>query len=122
MGKVLIIDDEPSIGSFLAEIINRLGHQAVTATTAADTFAMLDQSAFQMIIADIKLPDAPNAHEWITALCNKAAGSPIVLISGAPSAELAEYASSKGILTFLSKPFELAFIKSMLKTMFSAPD
>jgi len=121
MGNVLIIDDEPAIGTFLAGMISRLGYQTVTAFTASESFEKLEHNDFQLIIADIRLPDAPDAHVWIKALSQKAAGRPVVLMSGAPSAELSAYASSNGVLTFLSKPFELAFIKSILKTIFDKP-
>ena len=118
MGNVLIVDDEPAIGAYLAKLIVRLGHQAVTTLNAAETFAKLDSEEIHLIIADIRLPDTPEPHEWIRQLCAKAAGRPVVLISGAPSNELSECATANGVLAFLSKPFELTFIKNILKTVF----
>jgi CheY-like chemotaxis protein len=118
MGAVLIIDDEVAIGTYLAKLIERLGHHAVTADTAAGARAKLDSEAVNLIIADIRLPDAPEPHEWIRQLCEQAAGRPVVLISGAPSAELLECAKANGVMAFLSKPFELTFIKNILQTVF----
>jgi len=118
MGNILIVDDEPAIGSYLTGLITGLGHRTVTAINASDMFEKLSHGDFQLIIADIRLPDAPDPYEWIQTLGQKAAGCPVVLMSGAPSAELSEFATANGILTFLSKPFELAFIKSILKTIF----
>ena len=73
MATVLIIDDEPAIGDYLARLINRMGHLAQTAQTAADAFAKIDASSFNLVIADIRLPDAPDALQWIRDI----AGSPI---------------------------------------------
>lgn len=118
MGNVLVVDDEPAIGSYLAKLIARLGHQAYTALNASETLEKLDREEIHLIIADIRLPDAPEPHEWIRLLSAKAAGRPIVLISGAPSNELSACATENGVLAFLSKPFELAFIKNILHTVF----
>lgn len=120
MGNVLIVDDEPAIGDYLARLITRLGHQAETTLNAADTLAKLDDGVFHLVIADIRLPDAPDAQAWVTGLCQKAKGIPVVLISGAPSAELDACAKANGVLAFLSKPFELAFVKNILQTVFAS--
>ena len=118
MGKVLIVDDESAIGDYLGRLISRLGHQAVTTVNAVDTLSKLEEGGYQLVIADIRLPDAPDAQVWICQLCEKAKGIPVVLISGAPSPELTECANKNSVLAFLSKPFELAFIKNILKTVF----
>ncbi len=115
MGNVLIIDDEPAIGDYLARLISRMGHQAQTAQTASDAFSKIEASAFNLVIADICLPDAPDALQWIEDIANKCAGVPLVLISGAPSSELDECAKDNGVLAFLSKPFELTFIRNILQ-------
>jgi DNA-binding NtrC family response regulator len=119
MGNVLIVDDEPAIGDYLARLITRLGHQAETTLNASDTLAKLEGGGFQLVIADIRLPDAPDARAWVDQLCTKAGDVPVVLISGAPSNELAECAREHGVAAFLSKPFELAFIKNILQTVFA---
>ena len=117
MGNVLIVDDEQAIGDYLARLITRLGHQAETTMNAADTLAKLDSGGFQLVIADIRLPDAPDAQAWVTGLCQKAKDIPVVLISGAPSAGWMT-AQSQRRAAFLSKPFELAFIKNILQNVF----
>ena len=110
--------DEQAIGDYLASLITRLGHQVEVTLNAADTLAKLGEGGFQLVIADIRLPDAPDAQAWVTGLCQKAGDIPVVLISGAPSAELDACAKANGVLAFLSKPFELAFIKNILQNVF----
>jgi len=118
MGNVLIVDDEPAIGTYLSRLIVGCGHQVEIALDASETLAKLSGGNFQLIIADIRLPDAPEPQQWIRKLCEQAKGTPVVLISGAPSNELSDCAAQNGVLAFLSKPFELAFIKNILKTVF----
>jgi len=120
MGNVLIVDDEPAIGAYLANVIASFGHKSVTTLNATDTLAQLDSGDFHLIIADIRLPDVTDPQTWISQLCEKAKGIPIVLISGDTSNELTESATANGVLAFLSKPFELAFIKNILKNVFNS--
>ncbi len=118
MGTVLIIDDEPAIRDYLAALIRRLGHETVTAATAAEGIEKLASPDCQLVIADIYLPDSPPAEEWIRQLAQAADVRPVVLISGAPSQALSECATACGITSFLSKPFELTFIRNILKKAF----
>ena len=118
MGNVLIIDDEPAIGDYLARLIIRMGHQTTTAVTAITALDKIDKATFNLIIADICLPDSPNPRDWITALTQKSKGIPIVLITGAPSEEINTYATEHGVSFFLSKPFELAFIRDIIEKVF----
>jgi len=118
MGNVLIIDDEPAIGDYLARLISRSGHQVVTVLNASAAFEKLADTQFQLVIADIRLPDAPDSEGWIRSLTQKSNGAPVVLISGAASDELNTCAQENGVLAFLSKPFELAFVRNILENVF----
>jgi DNA-binding NtrC family response regulator len=119
MGTVLIIDDESVIRDYLSTLIRRLGHDPVTASTAMDGLEMMADPGCQLVIADIFLPDSPPPEIWIRQLAQTAAGRMVVLISGAPSHELNECATACGITTFLSKPFELTFIRRILQKAFN---
>ena len=118
MPKVLIIDDEDAVRSYLASLIQRFGYKTETVATCADAIQKMEGSDIDMIIADIFLPDSPPQTEWIAQLKKSAAGRPLVIISGYPSEELVAAGDSEGVMAFLTKPFELAFIKSMLSSAF----
>lgn len=122
MGFVLIIDDESAVRDYLATLIRRLGYVSETAATAADGLDALARPECQLVIADIFLPDSPPPETWIRQLARTAASRRVVLISGAPTQELSECATACGVTTFLSKPFELAFIRGILKETFEAAE
>ena len=114
MAKILIIDDDEAVREYLATLVTRLHHEAYKAATCAEGLALLADPTVQVVIADIYLPDSPPLGEWVDQLKAKAAGRPLILITGEPSEELAAKAQGGGITAFLTKPFELAFIKSLL--------
>ena len=114
MAKVLIIDDDIAVREYLATLVSRLNHQATLAATCAEGLAKMEDSTLQIIISDIYLPDSPGLGEWVDRLKAKAAGRPLILITGEPSEELAAKVQGHEITAFLAKPFELAFIKRLL--------
>ncbi len=115
MANILIIDDDETVMQFLVTLVTREGHVAVEATTCQEGLSRMAGPGVQVIIADIFLPDAPPLQEWLAQLKAAAGGRPLILITGEPSTELTDAVEGGGIKTLLTKPFELAFIKKMLK-------
>lgn len=114
MANILIIDDDITVREYLATLVTRLGHQAFQAATCAQGVEQMARPQIEVIIADIYLPDSPPLSEWVKQLKVKSAGRPLILITGEPSEELAAKVQGSEIMAFLTKPFELAFIKSLL--------
>ncbi len=114
MANILIIDDDVAVREYLATLVTRLHHQAFQAATCAEGLVQLANPTIQVVIADIYLPDSPPLNEWVNQLKDLAAGRPLILITGEPSEELAAKAQRGEVMAFLSKPFELAFIKGLL--------
>ena len=114
MSQILVIDDEIAIPAYLSRLITKFGYSCETAASAAEARAKL-ATPHQLVIADIRLPDNPDADAWIAELARIAKPAPVILISGMPTEELVATAKANGIDTFLTKPFELVFIKKLLK-------
>ena len=114
MANILIIDDDSAVLDYLSTLVSRLGHKAFPASTCAAGLAQMADPAIQIVIADIFLPDSPELGEWVDQLKKGARGRPLILITGEPSDDLAAKAKSGEIMAFLTKPFELAFIKNLL--------
>ena len=114
MANILIIDDDDAVRDYLSALVTRLGHTSIPVATCADALVRLADPAVQIIIADIYLPDSPSFEEWVDQLKKNAADRPLIVITGEPSDKLVSMAQGGEILAFLTKPFELAFIKNLL--------
>ncbi|HOE37934.1 MAG TPA: response regulator [Kiritimatiellia bacterium] len=121
MANILIIDDDVAVRDYLSTLVSRLQHQPLVAATCAQGLAQLANPAVNVVIADIYLPDSPPLKQWIKQLRDAAAGRPLILITGEPSEELTALAQRGEVLAFLTKPFELAFIKSLLSRALANP-
>ncbi len=114
MSKILIIDDDHSVRDYLSRLVTRLNHEAAGAATCAEGLAQMDDPGVRVIISDIYLPDSPPLEEWVDQLKRAAGRRPVILITGEPSEVLAAKARDGEVMALLTKPFELAFIKSLL--------
>ena len=104
MANILIIDDDVAVRDYLSTLVSRLQHQPLVAATCAQGLAQLANPAVNVVIADIYLPDSPPLKQWIKQLRDAAA-----------------LAQRGEVLAFLTKPFELAFIKSLLSRALANP-
>ncbi|MDA3918171.1 MAG: response regulator [Deltaproteobacteria bacterium] len=58
MANILVIDDEPSILESLNMFLTEKGHKISTALTGARGLELFSEQLFQVVIMDIRLPDA----------------------------------------------------------------
>ena len=56
--SILLIDDEASLRSLLARILSLEGFQVTAAGTAKEGLRLLEKGDFQVVLCDVKLPDA----------------------------------------------------------------
>lgn len=114
MIKVLIVDDDEVVRDYLSHLLTRLGYEPYLATNGAEGRALMENPEIQVVIADMYLPDMPDLSEWLEQLRVMSNGRPLIAITGDASNELMEMAKKAGVIAFLTKPFELTFIKKLL--------
>jgi two-component system, NtrC family, nitrogen regulation response regulator NtrX len=101
--RILIIDDEVSIQTSLAGILEDEGFAPVTASSAEEGFEIIKDSVVDLILLDIWLGDNMDgltALEHITAKYDM----PVIMISGHGTIETAVQATRKGAFDFIEKP------------------
>ncbi len=103
MSQILIVDDEESIRFTLASFLNDAGHQARAASTVAEAFEALRPGSFDMIFADIALPDG-SGIEILRKLRDEGSRTQVVIITGYPEVETAAQAVRLGAFDYLVKP------------------
>jgi two-component system response regulator AtoC len=56
MARILVIDDEEGIRSFVAETLALAKHEVTTAADGHEAFALLDRQGFDLVITDLRMP------------------------------------------------------------------
>jgi CheY-like chemotaxis protein len=67
--SVVVIDDEPDVAVYLAAVLERRGHTAITASTAAEGFDLIRAHHPDVVCVDIVMPEETGATllRWIRA-------------------------------------------------------
>jgi len=108
MANILVVDDEIGIRELLSEILSDEGHVVATADSAASAREVRRQSAPDLILLDIWMPDTDGVtllKEWVA---NGPLTVPVIMMSGHATLETAGEATRLGALDFLEKPIALA--------------
>ena len=106
--RVLIVDDSEMVRNVLSAMIERLGHSALQASTAA---AALDADAYDLMLLDHSLPDRPGS-DVARELRARGSAVPIYGISG--HVDAAERCRDAGMNGHLRKPFKLQDIATVV--------
>lgn len=115
MAKVLVLDDDPGVMSYLKRVLATLGHEFVGATNGSEGITKAADPAINLIVSDLNMPGEPNRIELIRQLRQLRPDCPLVIVSGYASQQsLVDECRALGITEFLTKPFEIGFIKDIL--------
>lgn len=109
---ILIIDDEDSICESLSGILSDEGYVPLTAGTAVDGMAILEQQEIDLILLDIWMPGMDGLEALQVIRQEKKIDIPIIMISGHGTIETAVQATRIGAFDFIEKP--LSYDKVML--------
>ena len=102
---ISIIDDDPLAGDGIRELVEALGYNAVT-FTSAEHFLQSDLIAeTTCLITDLQMPGL-NGLELQETLRSSGYQTPIILITAHPNEKLRTRALEAGAVGFLSKPFD----------------
>jgi CheY-like chemotaxis protein len=106
MAKILVIDDDPAVLRTLRTMLEKGGHQAVTAENGLIGIGKLKSDLFAAVICDLFMP-VQEGMETIQKIRDMDARIPIVAISGAfvPEGSPLDDARLLGADAALPKPF-----------------
>ncbi|XYI01534.1 sigma-54-dependent transcriptional regulator [Sorangium sp. So ce1128] len=101
MSRILLVEDEVVIRAELRRLLERHGHAVVEVGSIAEAEADRDLRAFDLVLADVRLPGAPG-----TELVGRCGDAPVVLMTSYATVKAAVDAVKRGAADYLSKPFD----------------
>ena len=113
MAKILIIEDSQQVQLCLSKMVQRMGHEVVTADDGERGLELAQQAAADVIISDLQLPGALEGVPLIRKLRDTRPNCPVVVVSGYPS-EAMNKCYELGVNDFLVKPFEVSFLSQVI--------
>jgi DNA-binding NtrC family response regulator len=102
--RILVVDDAPDTLEVLQRNLQSRGHQVFTASAVAEALAILEQTAVDLVITDLKMPKV-SGLELVRHVRENFKDTGVMMITGYPSIGGAVDAVKTGAEEYLSKPF-----------------
>lgn len=117
--KILLVEDDRLVRMNLAHVLGREGYALDMAACAADAYALLGRDHYELVLADIGLPDE-SGFEVLHAVKRADPTTKVVLVTGSQTSLTPEQAVVEGAEWLLLKPFALADLIETVRR-FTAP-
>jgi two-component system response regulator PilR (NtrC family) len=114
-GRILVIDDDPSLCELLKISLKREGHNVSVFSNPVEGLANFEKSEFDVVIQDIKMPQM-DGIDLLKKLKSHKPDTPVVIITAFSTWDRAVQAMRLGAYDYIRKPFDMSMdIKSTIK-------
>jgi PAS domain S-box-containing protein len=104
---VLFVEDSVMVGDLVTEVLRTDGYDVLHVTSVMAALAALDERRFDVVIADLRLPDG-RGEEIVAAALERSKDTAIVVASGDPTV-------FNGVDAVLVKPFSMDQLKEGIR-------
>jgi len=118
--RILIVDDEPSVGDALRLVLESNGYEVVLVTKGLDGIDQARSTPFGFSVVDLYLTDI-SGFQVISDLRNLQPQIPILLITAHGSPQVFDEAKRRGAVGALAKPFHPAELLKVIDSHLHGP-
>lgn len=120
MAKILVADDELSMREFLKILLTKEGHEVICAADGEEALSLFQAHPCDLLVSDIKMAKV-DGLELLRKVKEFRPNMAVVMITAYGSPEDAIAAMKAGAYDYLTKPFKLKEIKSVIHNALSKP-
>ncbi len=113
--RILVVDDELSMRQFLEILLKKEGYEVTTAENGNVALQKMQKGEYAVVLMDYNMPESIDGIELLNKLRRLRPASQVVIITAYASTEQAIKAIELGALDYVSKPFNVAEIKDIVK-------
>ncbi|MEZ5365876.1 MAG: response regulator transcription factor [Bryobacterales bacterium] len=115
--KILVVDDEEAIQSFVAAVLSRAGYEPKEASTGSEALDLAETAQPDAVILDLRLPDKSGLE--VCSELRRWYRGPILVLSGLGDEATIVAALDRGADDYLTKPFRseefLARLRALMR-------
>ncbi len=116
---LLVAEDDAPVREVCREVAESLGLKVVEAVAAAQAEELADRQRVDLVLADLRLPDA-NGMELLERMKRERPHLAAILMTGYGSNEVAIDAINRGAYDYLAKPFHVDDLRAKLQNALQA--
>ena len=107
LGRILIVDDEPRIGSFIGRALTAAGYSTEFADSGDAGLRLASSARYDLVILDLLMPDL-DGRQVLTRLLAAHPGQAVIVLSCVADVSAKVDCLEHGAQDYLTKPFSLA--------------
>jgi two-component system, NtrC family, response regulator PilR len=115
MISILVVDDEQGMRDFLKIMLKKEGYQVQTAGNGETALSTLKEGSFDLVISDIRMPGI-SGLDLLGSIKEQLPDVPVIMITAFASPDDAVIAMKNGAFDYISKPFNIEEIKSVVES------
>jgi len=120
-GRILVVDDEPTILAFLKKVLDSEGYEVTTTGSGKEALGMIKEQRYSLIICDIKMPGLSGAELYdelgeIAPSLQKRA----IFITGDVMGPVTRAFLERTRVPYSTKPFDIASLKKEIKRVIAS--
>ncbi len=100
---ILVVDDEEPVRDFVRRVLEREGHNVLSASEGGEALAILDDQKVDCVFLDLKMPGM-GGPETLKRIREGWGEVPVVILTGYPEIALMHRALQYAPVTLLAKP------------------
>lgn len=108
--KVLVVDDDPVVGTSYNRVLSNKGYAVITAHDAAEALEQLRREEVDLVVTDIKMPGM-DGLQLAEAVKARRPWTPVVIVTGYGTQADEARARAAGVSAFLHKPLSPEMIE-----------
>ena len=108
MSKLLVVDDEPRVVSFLTRFLVAEGHSVVPAEDGLVALEKLREHTVELVLLDMVMPRCSGLHVLGELAQADRPGPPVIVLSAVNEVAARVQALDRGAVDFIQKPFHAA--------------
>jgi DNA-binding NtrC family response regulator len=116
--RVLIIDDEDSMCNFMEIMLTKEGYEVDTSTSPVDGVSMIKERDYDVVVADLNMPDM-SGIDVLRQVKQFKADQEMIVMTAFASVDSAIEAMKLGATDYITKPFKVDEIKIILEKSLS---
>ena len=114
-GRVLVVDDEPSVRSVVRMTLEKAGYDVLEAENGEEAIEAINTGenplVLDCVICDLRMPKI-NGIDVITYFQKKYPHVPLIVLTGYPDTNMAVSFMRHGVMDYLVKPVEAERLKA----------
>ncbi|MBI5887689.1 MAG: response regulator [Deltaproteobacteria bacterium] len=117
--RILVIDDENDICVFLKNILSEEGYEVLTALSVEKGIETVSLNRPDIVLIDKNIP-AMSGIDGLTRIRDIDRNAVVIVMTAYGSMESAKHAMELGAFDYITKPFDLDYVKAVIKNSLRA--